>query len=258
MKTAKTTGTRTAENVFSESLKKAESAYVALLEPLSERGRLLDKYRKTAEAAKAEATTTSEEWRAALRASGGDIVKPVREIKQREIAARETAEEFDVLVSELEPIFRDLQTTTAQARELYLTAFYREDRSKLNAKLDALAQEVFSTEQGKQMLNLLAYQTRQVETDCRNDTWIQEIVRAAPQSVGIPVDEMESELTRTRAQNFIYDFIKRHWSSLGNTDDVAFCSTPLPPSPYELTNVTASPFAAREAVARLKSSGVIQ
>ncbi|MDO9521489.1 MAG: hypothetical protein Q7L19_14855 [Pseudohongiella sp.] len=257
MDSKKPSNSRTEIQIFSESLNKSEADYVALRDKLSEHGGLLDKYRKTAEAANAEANATGDEWRAALRASGGDVLKPVREIKRREIAARETAEEFASLVSELEPIFNDLKTAVSQARALYITDFYRVDRLRINAQLEATAQAVFSTEQGQEMLSLLTYNAAQVKADCSKDILIQELARAAPQSLGMSVDDMESEATRSRVQGFVYDFFQGFAVAADNAGTFAFQGQPLPVTHYEERYSKPSVFAAKDAIYRLKSSGVL-
>lgn len=257
MTPSKTTTTLTEEQVFLKALKKDESYYRELRDKLLESGTLLDKHRKTAKAAQTEAATVANEWKGALRASGGDISKSVRDLKRKEIAARETAEEFAALVAEMEPDFHDLQTVVCQARSNYLYTFERVDRINISTRLEKTAEAVFSTDSGQELLTLLLHQAAQVEADCATDPLVQEGAAVAPQASGISVDEFEKEATTRRVHQFVYQFIERHGNQVGGINGDHFQGEPIPAGPYELSEKESNSRKAALATARLKSTGAL-
>jgi len=259
METVNTETTKTELDVLTRSLEKAELYYLDIREKLVEHGRLLDKHRKTAEAATAEATDAGEDWKAALRSSGGDISKSVRELKRQEIAARETAEEFTALVKEVEPDFNDLQAVTCQARSAYVKAHYRVEREKTKNRLNEAAKALFSTDEGKEFLDMFLFQAAVISVAAESDQRLEEMVASgAATQLGITIDDLEKDVVDQRTHKFAYEFMWRmaveNW---GETDGNYGFDSPIPLGPYETSSTEASPYKSSHAAARLKKSGTL-
>ena len=257
MKQAQSTDTANKALLRPNTLEKNERYYLDLREKLQKYGHLLGKYRKTMKAAETEAAMTNEEWKAALRASEGDISKTVRDLKSREIAARETAEEFATLVAETEPEFKDLQAVTCMARRNYINAFDQAERAKNLARLEETAKAVFSTEQGQELLALFSHHTKQIKADCATDSTIQMMAQVAPQSASMSVAEAENDIITRRVQGFVFDLIHRHSKTLGDFTNFAIINLSIAAGAYELGHTQAQIITASKAASRLKAAGII-
>lgn len=79
----------------------ARNTYLEKREQLASLSERLEKHKKTAQAAWADAETAKEEWRAQLRAKSGEIDKALRKVRLDEVSARELAMEYDLIIQEL-------------------------------------------------------------------------------------------------------------------------------------------------------------
>lgn len=79
----------------------ARSAYLGKREEFASLCERLEKHKKTAQAAWADAETAKKEWRAQLRAKSGEMDKALRKVRLDEVSARELAMEHDLIIQEL-------------------------------------------------------------------------------------------------------------------------------------------------------------
>ncbi|MDO8907325.1 MAG: hypothetical protein Q7W55_02370 [Pseudohongiella sp.] len=256
MRTQTLTKSNSTDHVVANSLEASESYYLEIRAKLSQTGDLIAKYRKTCEASKEESILAANEWKNALVSSGGEVSKDIRELKRRELIARETEQEFRVLIDELQPNFSDLQILTCQLRASYVANFNRVESIRIKETLDAAAESVFSTDEGKEFAALLLHVVNKEKSILSTDILVQELASVAP-SVGISVDEAESEMTTRRVQNFVYQFIERHCRAAYNSSVFGEQRLPIPRLPFELHPKQSSAFAASGAASRLKALGVI-
>ncbi|HBO7074793.1 hypothetical protein ACSLV1_07720 [Pseudomonas aeruginosa] len=100
----------------------AKADYLNMRERLVSLARRIEKHRKTADAALAEASSAGGIWRSQFRKTDGELTKEIRDHKRKEVDARELAEEYRNLAGELRPQFEICQLDTYQVRESYLLA----------------------------------------------------------------------------------------------------------------------------------------
>lgn len=141
-----TSTTELPQNIVAQIQKFEESkaTYLQHQERLGLLAKRLEKHRKAADAAQAESIQLGNQWREEFRHSDGELTKEIRNMKAREIEARELAEEYKNLVTELTPEYELCLLDTYQARNSHLSYLQSLKDSYADYIFNRATEELFS------------------------------------------------------------------------------------------------------------------
>lgn len=138
-----------------EEYAQTKTSYLELRDRLVSLANRIEKHRKTASAASEESTLAGSAWRRQFRESDGVLSKEIRDLKRKELDARELAEEYTNLASELQPEFDLCQLDTAAAREACGTARNEAKRLYADHSLEQSAEALFALPEALRLIDNL-------------------------------------------------------------------------------------------------------
>lgn len=138
-----------------EKYAQAKTSYLEVRDRLVSLANRIEKHRKTASAASEESTLAGSAWRRQFRESDGVLSKDIRDLKRKELDARELAEEYTNLASELQPQFDLCQLDTAAAREACGNARNEAKRLYADHSLEQSAEALFKLPEAQRLIDTL-------------------------------------------------------------------------------------------------------
>lgn len=133
----------------------AKTSYLEVRDRLVSLANRIEKHRKTASAASEESTLAGSAWRRQFRQSDGVLSKEIRDLKRKELDARELAEEYISLASELQPEFELCQLDTADARKRCDDAREAAKTDFVNHSIQQAGAELFTMPNAQHLIDAL-------------------------------------------------------------------------------------------------------
>lgn len=147
----------------------AANDYLVRKERLITLSQRLEKYRKTADAARADAETAGKAWRERLRANDGEIDKELLRLKKQVGDSQELADEYQAMVTEVQAEYELSQLEAHDLRSRYLSARGEAATAYGTRRREETAAALFATPEGQAFFSELARSGyfREPEESCR-------------------------------------------------------------------------------------------